>query len=70
MASVWSGKIPLEIIDDFEECIRKAFSEATAGDKIVLSPACASYDKFRNFEQRGDTFIDIVNKMAKEYEKA
>ncbi len=69
MKSSWSGKFPLEAIDDFEECIRLCFNESVPGDIIVLSPACASYDKFRNFEHRGDTFINIVNEIMAENEK-
>ena len=69
MRQAWFGKIPISIVNDFEECVRIAYTESMFGDVIVLSPACASYDKFRNFEHRGDTFIDLVNTIAKEYEK-
>lgn len=69
MRQAWMGKVPLVCISDFETCIRTAFAESLAGDTILLSPACASYDKFRNFEHRGQTFINIVNQIAKENEK-
>jgi len=69
MRQAWFGKVPMVIISDFEECVRTAFSESMAGDNIVLSPACASFDKFRNFEHRGDTFIEIVRKIEGQYEK-
>lgn len=69
MRQSWFGKLPISIIDDFEECIRTAYLESLSGDIIVLSPACASFDKFKNFEHRGNTFINIVNAIANENEK-
>jgi UDP-N-acetylmuramoylalanine--D-glutamate ligase len=69
MMQAWFGKIPVCAIDDFEACVRSAFIESDPGDIIVLSPACASYDKFRNFEHRGETFIGIVNSLAGENEE-
>lgn len=69
MRQAWLGKVPLVCINDFEQCIRTAYEDSLAGDNIVLSPACASFDKFRNFEHRGDTFKDIVRKIARENEK-
>ncbi len=49
--------------DDFEELIMTAFSYAEEGDAVLLSPACASWGMFDNFEQRGDIFKQIVNGM-------
>ncbi|MBN2853548.1 MAG: UDP-N-acetylmuramoyl-L-alanine--D-glutamate ligase [Clostridia bacterium] len=69
MRTAWEGHIPVSVVDDFEACIKLAFHEANKGDVIVLSPACASYDKFRNFEHRGDAFINIVKKLVDDYEK-
>lgn len=45
---------------DMEECVKKSFELATAGDNVLLSPACASWDMYKNFEQRGDHFKSIV----------
>lgn len=70
MQQAWLGKVPLILVDDFEECIRLALDEATMGDSIVLSPACASFDKFKNFEHRGNTFKEIVRKLKREKEQA
>jgi UDP-N-acetylmuramoylalanine--D-glutamate ligase len=42
------------------EAVRTAASEAQAGDTVLLSPACASFDQFRDFEARGDAFRELV----------
>lgn len=68
MRQAWLGKVPLTCIDDFEDCIRAAYDDATLGDIIVLSPACASFDKFHNFEHRGETFKAIVRELKREKE--
>ena len=43
-----------------DEAVKAAASEAQAGDTVLLSPACASFDQFRDFEARGDAFRDLV----------
>ncbi len=43
--------------------IELAASSASPGDTVLLAPACASYDQFQSFEQRGDTFRDLVNAL-------
>lgn len=49
---------------DLKQTLAEAFAEACAnaeaGDSILLSPACASFDQFKNFEARGDAFNDLV----------
>ncbi len=54
------NKVPVEEFKDFEELIKKTYSDSKKGDIIVLSPACASYDMFKNFEDRGNKFKEIV----------
>jgi len=48
---------------DLEEAVTLAYGIADAGDVILLSPACASFDMFRNFEERGDRFKEIVERL-------
>ncbi len=69
MYEIWKDELPAEKIEDFEQCIRKAFYDSVPGDIILLSPACASFDKFKNYEERGEVFKHIVNSIAREYEK-
>ncbi len=47
----------------YEEAVKTAYSSAKEGDIIILSPASTSFDMFRNFEERGNTFKEIVRKL-------
>jgi UDP-N-acetylmuramoylalanine--D-glutamate ligase len=49
---------------DFEEVIRVAKAEARAGEAVLLSPACSSYDMFSNYEERGERFRALAAKEA------
>ena len=46
-----------------DEALDKAHSIAKKGDVVLLSPACSSYDQFKNFEERGRIFKELVNKL-------
>ncbi|MCL2126193.1 MAG: Mur ligase family protein [Oscillospiraceae bacterium] len=56
----YSGEPEIIIYDDFGDAVRSAASAAVSGDVVLLSPACTSFDRFRNFEERGDVFREIV----------
>ena len=54
------GIVPVDALaDDFEEVMARARSAAEAGDAVLLSPACSSYDMFRNYEERGERFRQL-----------
>lgn len=55
------SKVKTEIKKDFDEVINTALSEAREGDVVLLSPACASFDMFDNYEHRGKVFKEIIN---------
>ena len=65
MKTTFDGFVENESIKEFEDVIIKAFSDSKKGDIIVLSPACTSYDRFNNFEERGNTFKQIVLGLKK-----
>jgi len=65
MKNTFDGSVEIESIKEFEDVIVKAFSDSEKGDIIVLSPACTSYDRFKNFEERGNTFKEIVSRLKK-----
>ena len=51
------------IAEDLEQAVRVAREHAESGDTVLLSPACASFDQYDNYEQRGSHFVDLVNQM-------
>ena len=55
--------LPVTVLDDFRETVLAASAAAEAGDVVILSPACSSFDRFRNFVERGNTFRKIVEDL-------
>ncbi len=49
--------------DTFDEAVMKAVEIAEPGEAVLLSPACASWGMFKNYEERGDKFKEIVNSL-------
>lgn len=59
-----SGVVPIERAGSLDEAVNTAFSAAEQGDAVLLAPACASFDMFRSFEERGEVFKTAVRKLA------
>lgn len=57
------GKLPLVEAPDFRAAVETAYRLAQPGDTVTLSPACSSFDFFKNFAERGDTFRAIVEDL-------
>ncbi len=57
------NNLPIHKESSFKNAVLKAKEVALSGDTVVLSPACASFDLFKNFEERGNTFKEIVNSL-------
>ena len=53
----------IEMADTFEEAFAKCVECAQPGDAVLLSPACASWGMFKNYEERGDKFKELVNQL-------
>ncbi|MBZ4170958.1 hypothetical protein JYG45_23980, partial [Escherichia fergusonii] len=56
----------MQVHADLPAATRWAFGQAKAGDAVLLSPACASLDMFRNYVHRAEVFIDTVRALADE----
>jgi UDP-N-acetylmuramoylalanine--D-glutamate ligase len=57
------GAVPFEPSETMERAVRSAAQQAKPGEAVVLSPACASFDQFRNFVHRGEVFQDLVRQV-------
>lgn len=55
------GFVSYVMADSFEEAVEKCIEAAEPGDAVLLSPACASWGMFKNYEERGDKFKELVN---------
>lgn len=51
------------LVGTFEEAVLLAYQKSRTGDVILLSPGCASFDMFRNYEERGDYFKKLVQQL-------
>ena len=60
---VQEGKIPVYLQPDFTEAVKLACTTAQEGDIVLLSPACASFDAFKNYKERGMTFRSIIEQF-------
>lgn len=59
----YDGVLEVYIIEDFERNVLAAAESAVPGDTVLFSPACASFDKFKNFAERGNYFKKIVMEL-------
>jgi UDP-N-acetylmuramoylalanine--D-glutamate ligase len=65
IASELAGSVPVEVLTgDFASVVARAAEVAVAGDMVLLSPACSSFDMFRSYEERGGTFKQLVEGLA------
>lgn len=61
--NAWSRWVPTERVASMEEAVERAAALAQPGDVVLLSPACASYDMYKNFEERGRHFKQCVARL-------
>jgi UDP-N-acetylmuramoylalanine--D-glutamate ligase len=64
--AVFDGKVPVHDAASIEEAARVAFEAAPRGGTVLLAPACASWDMFRDYAERGDRFAAAARTIEKE----
>ncbi|MFH0984519.1 MAG: UDP-N-acetylmuramoyl-L-alanine--D-glutamate ligase [Candidatus Omnitrophota bacterium] len=62
MREAWQGAVEMTEAESFEEACRLSVETARKGDTVLLSPACASFDMFKNYQERGRLFKEIIQK--------
>jgi UDP-N-acetylmuramoylalanine--D-glutamate ligase len=63
-ARLLEGKVPVNHCELLVEAVQRASSAAVPGEVVLLSPACASFDQFRDYEARGEAFRAAVEALA------
>jgi UDP-N-acetylmuramoylalanine--D-glutamate ligase len=64
--AVFEGRVPVRDAGSIEEATRLAFAMASAGGTVLLAPACASWDMFRDYAERGDRFAAAARALEKQ----
>jgi UDP-N-acetylmuramoylalanine--D-glutamate ligase len=64
--AAWSLFTPCTLVDSLLEAVTKACEAAAPGDVVLLSPACSSFDMFRNYQHRGEVFREAVLELARQ----
>ncbi len=70
LIDLFAGRVPAETAGSIEEAVRVAHRLAAPSGTVLLAPACASWDMFRNYGERGDRFADAARAIATEAERA
>jgi UDP-N-acetylmuramoylalanine--D-glutamate ligase len=60
-----NGAVPMRTEETLPQAVRRARSLAAAGDAVLLSPACSSFDQYENYARRGEDFRDIVGRLKR-----
>lgn len=63
LADVLASEVPCEFVDDMNEAVKRAQKISGSDDLVLLAPACASLDMYKNYRQRGDDFVSAVNAL-------
>jgi UDP-N-acetylmuramoylalanine--D-glutamate ligase len=66
VVAAFEGTVPTTRADSIEEAVRDAFHAARPGGTVLLAPACASWDQFRDYAERGDRFAAAARSLAAE----
>jgi len=63
LARQWHGTVPVSIVDNLDQAVESVLSQAENNDVVLLSPGCASFDQYANFEDRGEHFKRLVQAL-------
>jgi UDP-N-acetylmuramoylalanine--D-glutamate ligase len=63
LAQVWRGLAPAYLADDMAAAVTRAWSLSRPGEVVLLSPACASFDMYRDYAHRGQDFQNLVREL-------
>ena len=66
VVGVFEGSVPTALAGSIEEAVRDAFAAAEPGDTVLLAPACASWDQFASYVERGDRFAAAARSLRAE----
>ena len=64
IARAVAGRVLVHHASDMDDAVRQAAELSRPGDRVLLSPACASFDMFRDYMERGEVFMDAVRRLA------
>lgn len=67
LQEILAGRVPVELCGTLAEAVRRAKYFAQAGEVVLLAPACASFDQFRDYAHRGEEFIRLVQEGGREH---
>jgi UDP-N-acetylmuramoylalanine--D-glutamate ligase len=63
MAAALEGATQIELVATLSEAVERAARQARPGDTVLLSPACSSFDQFKDYAQRGDVYKELVRAL-------
>jgi UDP-N-acetylmuramoylalanine--D-glutamate ligase len=66
LAAVFDGAVPTTTVETIEDAVREAFRRAASGGTVLLAPACASWDQFTDYAERGDRFAVAARSLDRE----
>jgi UDP-N-acetylmuramoylalanine--D-glutamate ligase len=64
IAAALAGTVPMTSVETMDDAVQAARAAARPGDAVLLAPACASFDAYRNFEERGEHFRALVARLV------